>query len=375
MLSDERSDLNASWFNAPAADRPDENYFTFNLGPEDRAFTTDGWPGEGYMELVNARRLLVGFGNVDIAENQYNASADEPIIFRSGALERDTNVAFPSGGTTVTAGCIFDSNSQSIAAANNSWAVQPLSSQGGFIGATLASVSSLDTCGISPFLNSTLSNVTADVNMTSYMQFAADAIWSWQAGQPDSTSNANNTRCAALNLTSAATGKWQVAQCASRYPGACRVGGSPYTWTLTTQRGSYDAVDRVCPSNSSFDVPRTALENTYLRSAIASIRGYSQPLSATPMPQITDPDDQLIWLNLNDLDVQGCWVTGIDTRCPYTGSTADSSRQVIVPIIAAVIVFCLAGFTVLVKCAANRSGSKRRRRRGDALGEYEGVPS
>lgn len=142
---------------------------------------------------------------------------------------------------------------------------------------------------------------------------------------------------------------------------------------------------RVCPSNSSFDVPRTALENAYLRRAIARSRGTAQPqigtaLAPSGLSAQSSVDAEYIWINLNDVDISGCWVSGVNATCPYITRPGEATRTVVVSIIVGIIILILAGLTIFVKCAANRAGVKRRRRRrlrlmSDKFGEYEGVPS
>ncbi|TKX21178.1 hypothetical protein C1H76_6719 [Elsinoe australis] len=426
LLQEQRANLNASWFTAPFDQQPDTLYFRYGVNSSGIASTTDGWPSEGYAELIEAKRILIGFGESSLPANQYDTSLDDLIIFPPGSLTSPREVAVSSTGA-VTSGCLFVNTSLSPLSINDSFVI-PSSSSPTFSttsGVLHNTTTSLSACGISPLLNTTLSNTSAGSDIQPYRSFVRASIWSWQSDQPASSPNNTQNRCAALNIT-APQGRWEVAACTSRLPGACRIANQPYEWTLSTQRGPYDSIPRVCPSNSTFSVPRTALENSYLRATIARLRddpndGSLAGLEASliagangdedlrrrdvslpdtfpgPYPDVAasdtsslhlstyqkrqDADDILIWLNLNDLDVQGCFVQGINATCPYTPRAGEASRRVIVPIVAAVIVFCLAGLTIFVKCAANRAGVKRKRRRkglgrgGDGLGEYEGVPS
>jgi len=83
-----------------------------------------------------------------------------------------------------------------------------------------------------------------------------------------------------------------------------------------------------------------------------------------------------LWLDFNDLDVQSCWVVGVNSRCPYGRSAeASMSAQIVVPTVAALIVLVLALLTLLIKCGANRRQARSRRRRGVTGWDYEGVPS
>ncbi|KAF4547918.1 Hypothetical protein D9617_34g040980 [Elsinoe fawcettii] len=390
-LQDQRSNLNASWFAAPFDQQPDTLYYHYTINQANVATTEDGWPSEGYAELIQAKRILVGFGTSSIPVEQYNTTLDNAIIFPPDILTTPQNVAASSAGA-VTSGCLYTNTSFSPFQSNISFAIPAASSLSTFStdpNQIYNISSSLSACGISPLLNTTLN--TPATSIAPYTTFIRSALWSWQPDQPSSNTNDTQTRCATLNLT-APQSRWQVSPCTSRLQGACRIANQPYEWTLSTQRGPYDSIPRVCPPNSTFSVPRTALENSHLRAAVARLRGASDApsLEAIDLSLSGFGDDQrlakrqdqdtLVWLNLNDLDVQGCFVQGINSTCPYAPRAGEASRRVIVPVVAAVIVFVLAGLTVFVKCAANRAGVKRRRKRGlgkgrDGLGEYEGVPS
>lgn len=373
-LAAHRANLNSSWLSVPVADQVDISYFHYSINATGFASSPDGWPNEGYAELNEAKRLLVGFGMSDFSDTQYNASADESLIFATGTLFAPRPVTLASNGSVIS-GCIFDdSEPASVAKTNNSFALAIPAAPGSASPTGVDdSASSLALCGFSPLLNTTLNNNTADAAITPYTTFVTDSLWAWYPGQPDDKSSgsaSNNARCAVMNISAPAGGRWQVAPCAGRFPGACRIGSAPFEWTLTDQRGSYDAVNHVCPPNSTFAVPRTPIENAYLRATAV------ETLSSSD----ADPDSEshLVWINLNDLDIGGCWVTGVNARCPYNTNQASASRHVIVPTVAAVIVFCIAALTILGKCAARRQGAERWRRRmriKDGLGEYEGVPS
>ncbi|KAF2222802.1 hypothetical protein BDZ85DRAFT_319134 [Elsinoe ampelina] len=404
-LRDQRNNLNATWFAAPFEQRPDTLYYQHTFNEANIATTTDGWPSEGYAELIQAKRMLIGFGDSSISNDQYNTSLDDAIIFPSDTLTSPRELSFSSTGA-ITSGCLYNNTSPSPFQSNISFAIPSYSSLNTLANSPqqiINTSSLLPACGISPLVITTLS--TPATSISPYESFIRTSLWSWQPNQPASTTNDTQLRCASLNLTSPANGKWQLTPCTTRLQGACRIASQPYEWTLSTQRGPYDSIPRVCPPNSTFSVPHTALENSHLLAAIRASRSpssssnsqssldttlFSSSSSSSsssdpdpiPLQPRQDPSDALIWLNLNDLNLQGCFVEGINATCPYAPRAGEASRRVIVPIVAAVIVFVLAGLTVLTKCAANRAGVKRRRRRRggkgawrDGLGEYEGVPS
>lgn len=122
----------------------------------------------------------------------------------------------------------------------------------------------------------------------------------------------------------------------------------------------------MCDSDD-FDAPRTALENTYLLAAIRKTH--------------LKPEDR-VWIDLNSLAAEACWVTGGENAsCPYQPTDAGSRRPVIVSTIAAIIVLIAFGLMLFAKVGSWRAERSRRRRRRVAKKrnlegvEYEGVPS
>lgn len=376
-LRDDRADLNSSWYDVPGSIRPASEYYTTDVTPLNIVTTSDGWPSESYLWYRQAVRLIASFGQVDPQMQNYNSTGDGAAIFPQGTAQNFSNVTFTPGGG-IDRGCFFDANVTALAAVNNSWAivndVQLRTSGPESYNTTVTSVANLTACGISPFLNQTLPNGTADHDPGSYQAVAYSSIWSWAPGEPrnisTSEANGNKLRCAALDTSS--PGRWHVSDCTQHLYAACRVGNAPYEWRISSGRSTYSSSVSACPDNSSFSVPRTGLENSYLLSAV------QQQLSGHRSDIDSDNDGApVVWVNFNSIDVQGCWVSGVNASCPYvTSAEEDRRRTVVVPTVAAVIIFVLAALTLFVKCAANRQNSRRRRRRkGEEGWDYEGVPS
>jgi hypothetical protein len=345
---------------------PDSVYFVVE-NTHSNDWTPNGWPSESFVEMTQAKRLLVGFGTIDPQLEAYNMSADKDIIFSPADFEDPASVTFTSSHM-IGSGCFFDPDTLAVSKVNNSWADVTLNSSSAVSGlqSVLDLATRLTNCGISPVLNRTLTGATADQDFRPYRQVVQDTIWSWGAGQPDdqpepdADDTSASNRCAVL---SAASGYWRTESCGASHYSACRALGQPYKWAIGHADTMYDNAGIACEDGTAFDVPRTALENRYLVHAWRNFR------------EARDIDgDEFVWVNFNDFDVKGCWVIGQNATCPYQRDM-DHERQVIVPIVAAVIVFVLAALTVFVKCAANRRRSKRRRRRGDDGWDYEGVPS
>ncbi|KAI7216263.1 hypothetical protein KC333_g4945 [Hortaea werneckii] len=375
QLREQRSNLDArgSWFEAETEYRPESVYFTVNDADQIPS-TPNGWPSESFIELSNAQRLLVEYGSVDPQMEGYNFTADASQIFPQDYISSSNSVDLNASG--VAEGCFFQEGSYEVSIANNnSWALHHLND--GELD-VLSDAGNLTDCGISPILNQTLEEVTASENYRPYLAYVASTMWPWGAGEPRRVSeddSDDNYRCASLNAT---TGRWQATDCQEAHYGACRENNEPYRWRISTAQGIYQKVDRGCNSDSEFATPRTALENTYLVNAWREyLQEHPNPNSNTNTQNngASQSNDELLWLNFNNLDATTCWVLGQNTTCPYISTMVSETRQVVVPTVAAVIVFVCAVLTIFVKCAANRQNTKRRKRRGEDGWDYEGVPS
>lgn len=367
-LAADRLNLNSSWF--ASSNDIQSVYFNTTKNAKGQLTTDNGWPSESLVELRHAYRLLANYGHIDPQLNGYNFSGDENVIFPQNAFLNNRPILYSQSGN-IDQGCFFDPSTTSISGQNNSWAVSSQilvpSSAYGFNNMTIPSISNLTSCGISPLLNETLLSTTADINAHPYQQVAYSSIWTWAPGEPRNVSsdetNSDNLRCAAMDASQ--NGRWHVADCSERKYAACRVRDEPYVWRLSANKGTYSTSAELCANEQNFGVPFTPLENSHLLSVIQAHRSSS------------DDKDPTIWVNFNSLDVESCWVTGLNTQCPYQSNTVDvHNRAVIVPTVAGIIVIVITALTVFIKCAANRRNtkSKRRRRVGDGW-DYEGVPS
>ncbi|TLD38500.1 hypothetical protein E2P81_ATG01043 [Venturia nashicola] len=368
VLATDRSNLNSSWF--ASSNDIQSVYFNTTRNAKGQLATDNGWPSEDLVELRHAYRLLASYGQIDPQLNRYNFSGDESVIFPQNAILNNRPVQYNQFGD-IDQGCFPDTSITSISGQNNSWAVSSQillpSTPFGFDNMTIPSVSNLTSCGISPLLNETLLGTTADVNAHPYQQVAYSSIWTWAPGEPrnvsSNASNSDNLRCAAMDASQ--NGRWHVADCSERRYAACRVRNEPYLWKLSSNKGTYSTSVELCANEQNFSVPFTPLENSHLLRVIEA-RRYS-----------SDDKDPTIWVNFNSLDVANCWVTGLNTLCPYQANTVDvHNRAVIVPTVAGILVIVITALTMFTKCAANRQNtkSKKRRRAGDGW-DYEGVPS
>ncbi|KAI9731168.1 MAG: hypothetical protein M1834_005361 [Cirrosporium novae-zelandiae] len=367
-LRHDRSNLNASWYATAKLRQPVSGYFFPDVSDDDTYSTEDGWPCETYLLLSRAQRLLISWGTIDPQMKAYNFSADDDTIFPTRQIEEVRTVTANAAGG-IKSGCFFDKQETNVSAMNSSWALATKAT--GFVyPQSLSSslypltnlTSNITNCGISPFVNHTLANSVANKNISAYQAVAYSSYWAWANGEPRNITGSTSVifRCALLDTNN--NGRWRVEDCSRRYRTACRVGTSRYEWEFSSYSVDFNsASSNICPANTSFDIPRTALENRHLYSAMLNSK----------------QDIDAVWVDFNSLDAQGCWVTGgANASCPYeSDDTQLKDRTILVPTIAAIIVLIITALLLFVKCNKSRRASKRIKRRNNFGWDYEGVPS
>lgn len=376
-LAKERSNLNGSWYEVDDHYKPIVQYFTIHENPDGTQSTPDGWPCSKYVELAQQRRVLFGYGTIDAQLGGYNPALDNDVLFPPNYICSLENVSVASDGT-LESGCFYRPGETEVSQVNSSWAISSkipiprISPTDDTLYELSNMVVNLASCGLSPFLNDTLLNKTADVDIDIYRNISLSATWAWALGEPrDAIGSAGNNgkhRCAIMDLTLA--GHWRAVNCTETRFAACRVGNQPFTWKLSNTPATYGGASSVCPDSTSFDVPRTGLENDYLYG-----HALSQPNDIID-PSSSDVIKREIWLDFNSLDIASCWVTGgPDAHCPYASDPQQLERRtVLVATIAGIVICIVAALMFFVKCNANRRNSRRRRKVIDGW-EYEGVPS
>lgn len=318
-LRSDRANLNSSWYTVAERYRPVENYYSVTIGEHDIVSTEDGWPSEGFVEFSRGKRLLLGWGTVDVEMASYDFEEDSKTIFGKDYLQ---NMRAGLNMTTSNGPGIdcFLQDTGDLSRVNSSWAAARISPSDhptvtpGDITSLLNLTSNTTNCGISPILNGTVLEATADDNYGGYQNFSYATIWSWAPGEPKNYTIPGSTpdfkfRCATANPN--LVGRWAVADCSQEYYAACRSSRHPYNWTISGNPTSYFSASDACPNGYVFDPPMTALENSYLNQAIRRTgRNY---------------DNHGIWVDFNCLDVPSCWVTGgVNATCPYDGTYAEN---------------------------------------------------
>jgi hypothetical protein len=367
-LRDQRANLNDSWYDVDWTNRPLDGYYEKTKDANGNVFTQNGWPTETYMEFQQLLRLVVSHGTVDSQMAMYNIGPDLDYVFPLGTIfDNIATTVGPDG--RVSSGCLFASSENAITSTtNSSWVFSPAPpldiSANPDLSSPIPSITNLTACGISPFLNQTLANTTADKNPLPYAAYVQSTMWSFAPGQPvnssDGGDNTNDNRCVVM-MKAPYPGRWRVVDCSKNHRVACHDPSQPHNWRISDDATYYRNAENYCDDPYSFSVPHTALENSHLFAAFQSAA----------------PDDNELYINLNSLSVPDCWVIGLNGTCPYLPTTdTNRTRIVVVPTVAAVIIFLLAALTFFVKCAANRRENKKGRKRRMVGGwEYEGVPS
>lgn len=374
QLAEERSNLNNSWYQVVDGYEPITEYLTIHEDAKGRQSTPDGWPCSKYVQLAKERRVLFGYGDIDPQVEGYDLGSDS-VLFPPSYLTNFVDVSSAVDGSLDT-GCLYDSDASLVSQVNSSWAVStripvPSTNSSATLGQLSSIVKNLTACGLSPNLNDTLLNATADNDVETYRNISLSASWAWSAGQPqdsiDDEAGDPKERCAIIDLST--NGHWAAIGCSEDRYAACRVNNLPFTWKLSTEKTSYGNAERACPENTTFSLPRTGLENTYL---------YRYLLSSSNVTLNTSSKDSMrqVWIDFNSLDIASCWVSGgPDANCPYASDPQQlEKRTVLVATIWGIVICVVAALTLFVKCNANRRNSRRRKRVIEGW-EYEGVPS
>jgi hypothetical protein len=367
-LQADRANINNSWNQVRVAERlPITGYFNTETLSNGDVATEDGWPSELYLLLTRLERVIVTWGTIDREMEGYNFEADSSHVFAAGMLSDSHELRLNNDGV-VTSGCFYRDDEKNVQQINNTWAVLDVNNTQGTANYDLQNISS---CGVSPVLNQNLGNSSAGDKYHPYQLITQSLVLGWADGEPKNTSSPGvdsdgQFRCVVIDSSNDYRGKWRVVSCQDRYRAACRIGGQPYNWRLSSDVTDFTGAPDSCPNDSSFDLPVSQLENTYLYEHILQDVANSSDSSI----------QHSVWIDLNSLDSMDCWVTtGPNGTCRYQqNSQEERNRQVLIPTIAALIILILTVLTILVKCNVNRRNN-RRHRIGPGGWEYEGVPS
>jgi hypothetical protein len=233
VLASQRQNLNATFF----ASNPETDVFAYYDLTMDNitqiVSTENGWPSTRYLFQQDGRRLLIGFGDVDVSTDTYDITQDYSIIFPPGTFGSQRQVVpstsiqnneatcnGPAGGVFGPSGTI-DFNSSSLSG-NYTWAISSDPSPSDPL--SYDTIESLVSCGLSPLIDSPLQNTNSGIS--SPFDPISATMWSWlPPSEPKNTSlpmngTANVVACAALESDS---GRWVVLDCNTELSVACRI--------------------------------------------------------------------------------------------------------------------------------------------------------
>ncbi|EEQ37841.1 hypothetical protein CLUG_01964 [Clavispora lusitaniae ATCC 42720] len=230
-------------------------------------------------------------------------------------------------------------------------------------------------CGTTAVLNASNYNAPLGDTMNT---FVSNSFWSWAPDEPrseDDDRRQNQNRRGGNNgngedddewrcVVTTPEG-WEVANCHEKLRLACQSGENPFNWTVSDSAHYYfESSDVNCPHGYYFGVPRSSLEQLSL------------------VAQLHTFNDTRLWIDVNDVAVQGCFVTGGPLAdCPYRRQVSgnDLALRVAPSVVVAAIIFVSILYESLGRITPIHTNRRRHWRRVlDQYykeNDYEGVPS
>lgn len=123
--------------------------------------------------------MILSWGSVDPQMARYNFTSDVATIFPNEYIQSAKSDIVAADTGILTSGCFFKDNTDNLTQVNSSWAVgaklpnfkYPTSTSSNII-PLLNLTQNMTDCGISPILNVTLLNATAQDNFLPYQSYA-----------------------------------------------------------------------------------------------------------------------------------------------------------------------------------------------------------
>lgn len=225
------------------------------------------------------------------------------------------------------------------------------------------SIRVLTQCGIAPVLNRPLHNINELVVPIE------NAFWTWAPGQPLAQGNQKSSakqavaqQCALLTHEGL-----KVGNCYAEYPVLCRTPkNSSFNWSLSQSPSNYFVAPASCTGDSEFAVPQTALE-------VASANLYIASLNRSSFDSGSSLNEFQVWVDLNSIAVEGCWVSGGPfSQCPYY-TVASNRNGVALLSVAAAVSFLL--LVLMFLLSFRRVSMRHFLLRKKYISDYEGVPA
>ena len=241
ILSTERQNINKSFL----ADTPNPiidipSYYEVIISDSSKiASTPNGWPSTRHLFEIQGRRLLVGFGSIDVSTEEYDINQDTSIIFPPATfggqdqLISSTAIINRPDFCLGPQGTIFghkgEENFNSTIGIQGNMTFALSKDPNPLAPLPYDSLQGIVTCGLSPIIDSPLQNTNSG-SLSPILPIAA-TVWSWlPPNEPKNTSLLSNgtqelVACAALDAES---GHWTVLECSTQLNIACRVNSSLY---------------------------------------------------------------------------------------------------------------------------------------------------
>ena len=170
-------------------------------------------------------------------------------------------------------------------------------------------------------------------------------VWSWDFSQPANRSSAS---CAAMTPT----GRWTEIECDKTRTVACK---KQSEWSLGSVSSDYQGLSWSCPSEFSFSVPSSPVENTQLHSY------YNQ-----------SGQNSLVMLDLSDRVVSGCWVRNGES-CPYYDSRAAVLEIVRISAVGGVVILALFGIYMSFNWHKRQQTRQVERRKAESRSTLDSI--
>lgn len=380
LVAFSQSSLAGNYSNYYSSEYPNQNDFLFNLFKRT------------FVSVLN--------NNLRVSNNGYNISdTDADKIFVPGFADFDPTFVNASDTS------LLNSCSQRRHTSFNASLFSEIVGQSrfrtvvdnNFSAFTNDSLHQWAACGYNTIINSSFAAYSSQIGVQTndsaehlgaiVNNFTPVQYWSWAPNQPntllenstiaqsesdesvsdDSQFEVTSSSQFAYKCIAMVSGGWSVRNCYDKYRVACQNDSDPFDWALLSSLAAYFDLtsDSKCPENFSFTLPQLSVE----QAALASFLNSKNVLAP-------------VWVDLNDITVTGCFVTGGPyAECPYTKivSALNLIRQIAPTIIVAfvilVLIFC-EKFLLKVPIHSNRKRHwKRVINQYYKENEYEGVPS
>lgn len=201
-------------------------------------------------------------------------------------------------------------------------------------------------------------------------------LWSWQPNQPRMLQSSRKIRkheltaynCAILRYTfTNFSASWTVENCYAKHRGLCKSKHHDFVWMISKNRDNYFEFDKPsgskCPDDYYFSLPKTPLEQL-------AVVQYLKNIST---------EDTSIWIDMNSVSVNDCWVTGgPQATCPYQRSVSKRNFvAMLTPVtVCSFVILCVVFYLNILRVPIHNNRKSWKRIINEvSKWEMDGVPS